>query len=356
MRNILFAMSDVYDSNTEVEWPNDMSEETIVGGLILNRIVGIAYEKIPFGRLNKENRKVLSVIKQYYENEYDCFVDKLKFVSGLLVNAAFDYAFLKGAFLNPFVYKRGQRISNDIDILVNSEDVCSIQDCFFKAGFIQGHCDESGHIIPASRREVVNSRLNNGETIPFLRYYNNELVEVDLNFSLDFKAYDSECNVSSMLKNTCEFRDGNMTIRTLSLTDFLIHLCCHLYKEASTYDWLINRRDLMLYKFCDINMFVHKYGDIKFFEKLYMKIIQYGVQKEIYYSLLFGAEIYPGLLNIPGYSKLLDYIKPESIEYLHEIVNPKEKKVYSYNHSFIEWFECANRVVQLTEKECYRNM
>ena len=103
-------------------------------------------------------------------------------------------------------------------------------------------------------------------------------------------------------------------------------------------------------------MFVHKYGDIKFFEKLYMKIIQYGVQKEIYYSLLFGAEIYPGLLNIPGYSKLLDYIKPESIEYLHEIVYPKEKKVYSYNHSFIEWFECANRVVQLTEKECYRNM
>lgn len=350
MSNILFSLSDVLNLDEKIVWPDNISEEEIVGGIILNRLVGIAYNKIPFEKLNKENKKILTVLKLYYEEQYDKFIYKLQYVSNLLKNADFNYSLLKGAFLTPALYKRGQRISNDIDILVNAQDLTKIQKIFLDAGFVQGHCDEGGRIIPASRREIVHSRLNHGETIPFLRYFNNDLVEVDLNFSLDFKAEDSTHNISVMLNDSIEYELSNVTIRTLALSDFLIHLCCHLFKEATTYDWLINRRDLMLYKFCDIYLFVHRFAGVEFFEKLIQGIYVHGVQRECYYALVHCSEIYPNMLSISGYVDMLNSIKPTSIEYLSEIVHPIEKKIYKYNISFIDWFECPNRLAQLREK------
>ena len=110
MSNILFSLSDVLNLDEKIVWPDNISEEEIVGGIILNRLVGLAYNKIPFEKLNKENKKILTVLKLYYEEQYDKFIDKLQYVSNLLKNADFDYSFLKGAFLTPALYKRGQRI------------------------------------------------------------------------------------------------------------------------------------------------------------------------------------------------------------------------------------------------------
>ena len=350
MSRMLFSLSDVLNSEEKIEWPENADEEAIVGGIILNRLVGIAYDKIPFDKLNKENKKILAVLKSFYEEQYDKFMDKLHFLSKVLKDAEFDYALLKGAFLTPKLYKRGQRISNDIDILVSAKDLSEIQDLLISAGFVQGHCDETGCIVPATRREIVFSRLNHGETIPFLRYLNDELIEVDLNFSLDFKAVDSDENVSLMLKNAIDYEFDNITMKTLCHTDFLIHLCCHLFKEATTFEWLVHRRDLMLYKFCDIYMFIHEYGNNTFFESLAYEIKKYGVQKECYYSFARCAEIYPNIKSTPGFVDMLESIKPTSLEYLSEVIHPIEKKIYKYDISFTEWFECSNRIAKLKEK------
>ena len=41
------------------------------------------------------------------------------------------------------------------------------------------------------------------------------------------------------IKNdSIEYELNDVTIRTLAPSDFLIHLCCHLFKEATTYDGL----------------------------------------------------------------------------------------------------------------------
>ena len=348
MLNILFKLSDLFN-NEKIRIDRNSSEEMVIGGIILNRIVGTAYNNLEIASLNKESQRALNILKKSYEENYDDFIEKMTFISTIFNDIKFKYAFLKGAYLIPALYQRGQRISNDIDVLINSKDISNVQSILLENEFVQGFCDESGNIIPANRRQVIESRLNYGETVPFLRYYNGKILEIDLNFSIDFKAKNNDEIVNSLLKNTKKIKTPYFEINTLSEEDFLIHLCCHLYKEATTYDWVINRRDLMLYKFSDINLFLHTYGSVEFFEKLYNRIIELNLEKECYYTFINSSIIYQHILSIAGFNEMLNNLKPESTEYLKRIVKPKDKKTFFYNMSFEEWFLSPNRVDSLTE-------
>lgn len=55
---------------------------------------------------------------------------------------------------------------------------------------------------------------------------------------------------------------------TLEDKDFIIHLCLHLYKEATTSEWVFRRKDLNLYKFNDIYVLLVKYGSIEMYKEL----------------------------------------------------------------------------------------
>lgn len=73
MNNILFNLSDVYNEE-KISIPFHESEETIVGGIILNRIVGIAYNNLNLSTLNRESRKCLSCLKGCHEKQFDSFM------------------------------------------------------------------------------------------------------------------------------------------------------------------------------------------------------------------------------------------------------------------------------------------
>ena len=45
---------------------------------------------------------------------------------------------------------------------------------------------------------------------------------------------------------------------TLDDAGFFIHLCAHLYKEATTLPWIEMHRDMTLYKYCDIHMMLEE--------------------------------------------------------------------------------------------------
>ena len=349
MTKILFSLSDVYN-HEKIQLTSTDNEEAIIGGIILNRIVGIAYYNMDMSSINKESRKCLTILKKYYEKQYDSFIKRLQFITTILKEVDFQYAFLKGAFLIPALYTRGQRISNDIDILINADDVCKIQHILMENEFVQGHCDENGNIVPATRREIIEAKMNYGETVPFLRCFNNEIFEVDLNFSMDYKAQGSKDIVDEMLQDAEVYVSDLVCVQTLSKPDFLIHLCCHLFKEATTYDWLVNRRDLMLYKFSDINVFINTYGNVLFFEDLVKKIESYHVEKACYYTFFNASKIYPRLMLVAGFEEMLERIRPISIEFLKEIVSPKERRSYMYDLDFADWFDCTNRISMLHEK------
>ena len=231
----------------------------VLGHLFFNRMAATAFDILRsrgmLGKLNREFRNSLQ--NAYLQNveRNESFFHCLKLLSSILEEHKNKYAMLKGAMLCGF-YPRGYRTSNDVDLLVAPEDISAIGKTLIKAGFRQGHI-RNGEFTPADRREIIDSKMNRGETVPyildvklpFMRY-----LEVDINFSLDYKNSDPN-TIRQMLQRAIDFRIADdVRIRTLGHTDFFIHLCAHLYKEATTLPWVKMNRDLTLYKFCDIYM------------------------------------------------------------------------------------------------------
>lgn len=150
-----------------------------------------------------------------------------------------------------------------------------------------------------------------------------------------------------MLSDVCYVELDDIGFKTLKLTDFIIHLCAHLYKEATTYDWVVGRRDLNLYKFSDINVLLRKMLDEKLCRALVERIKEFDIKNECYYTFYNSGLIYPKLYENQYFKQLLDGIKPESLRYMKQIVWPVKKELYEYQHDFIEWFLHKDRVNEL---------
>ena len=276
------------------------------------------------------------------------YKQQLKHLSSVLSIAIFDYSLLKGAFLSTNLYEPGQRVSNDFDILISSENISKLQKLLTDSGFIQGRVNSSNEIVPATRKEILESRLNYGQTVSFAKIVENSPLIIDINFSLDFKAAANNI-VEEFLNDTIDATFEDICFKTLSPVKFLLHLACHLYKEATTFDWVVGRRDLILYKFCDIYMFIHKYGTTEYFFALTEQIKKYGLERECYYTFEKASIIYPALNEINVFLKLKESIKPEKMDFMKQIIYPREKKLFKYDMSFTDWFLYPDRVSQLEE-------
>ena len=280
MSDKIFLLADVYqDRKVKIE-PED-NIEFVIGSIIANRIINIAYDNLEISSLPKEVIKILKVLKKNNEKSYDEFIYKMRYLSLLLKDLPCQYALLKGAYLTTKLYPKGKRTSNDIDILINGSDLTVLQERLLEDGFIQGEISESGDIKKASRRDIIMSRMNYGETIPFVKMISKDVkLEVDVNFSLDYKP-DTSDDVENMLRKTVMICFGDFSFYTLCPEDFIIHLCCHLYKEATVVNWVKDRRDLMLYKFSDINVFLHTFRNEDFFAKLVDRIHELKLEKRM---------------------------------------------------------------------------
>lgn len=344
----LFKLSDIYNQDI-IEFDNTIGE-ILFGKLILNKVESIAYinlcknSKLNLGRFKKS----FNVLHEKNLQDTDFYKRAISFVSKMFCNANFEYAFLKGAFLIPSIYEKGLRQSGDIDILIEERNIDKCQKILVDNGFVQGNL-KNGEIQAATRTEIIMSRMNYGETIPFYKKTQDNYIVIDINFSLDYKPAEDNMIIREMLKKTIDVPLNDTFLKTLCLSDFIIHLCMHLYKEAATYDWVLRRSDLNLYKFSDINVIFHEKVTKAIYGEIIEKIHEYGVEKECYYALFYTAEIYNNLTDILEYSILLEKIKPDNLDYLHQIIDPMQKKIYTYDMSFKEWFACENRVSYLKE-------
>lgn len=345
---ILFKLSDIYNQE-HIYYDNGLGEN-LFGKLILHRVENIAYKK-----LLSQNDVNMGVYKRSFEALYEKgieavaeYEETLAYVCNIMEKAKFKFAFLKGAFLITNVYEKGLRYSNDIDILIEEKDIDECQRILLEKGFVQGYI-KNGVLHRASRKRIVLSRMNYGETMPFCKVYGKKTILVDINFSLDYKPTLDRKIIKNMLKNTVDVPWGNNNIKTLNMSDFIIQLCMHLYKEATTLNWVIRRKDLNLYKFNDLNVIFHECVSDDIYAHVTELILKYGVQKECYYALLHTGKIYKSLMEQDEYVALLNHIKPDDIKYLYQIVDPQNKKVYMHSMSFEEWFACEERVKYLYE-------
>ncbi len=323
----------------------------VLGNLFFNRMQGAAYgllkENGLLGKLNREFRNSLAGAYQQNIGKNKSFFQCVDMLREMLIRQKGKYAMLKGALLCG-LYPDGYRTSNDIDLLVHPKNVTEIGDVLTKAGFRQGNIRD-GKFEAATRSEIIESKMTRGETVPYIlevalphiRY-----LEVDINFSLDYKSSDTKM-LENMLARTAEAVVGGNRIMTLDKYDFFIHLCSHLYKEATTLPWIRMKRDMTLYKFCDIYMLVSSFtpADVK---KLFQRAEELGMTDICSCSILWASAVFGSPDSCAQKYARYSLIGKESI--LHEVVSPSEDKRLIYTEKNIrKRFFAANRESLLRE-------
>lgn len=322
-----------------------------------NRIEGIMYKVLGDLRLlDSIPVKLRDMLIQAYE--MNCAHNKdmivvLKDLCYSLEKSEYHYALLKGAYLIPLKYEPGIRKSNDIDILVSQKSIDYIEKSLIENNFVQKIFNQQkGQLVEATRREKLFVRMNYGELVPFYKKYDLSYIKeacVDINISLDYKAKDSEEIVEKILANREKYSfDGTSELYTLSNVDFILHLCSHLYKEAIIYDWVKEERDSLLYKYCDIYVYLEK-KDKDFYDQLLERTKYCGLNKECYYTFYNSMQLFSDLYNNDFLRKFVDRIRPENTEFLKQIYWPMENKLYEYKLDFIDWVFTSNKLAYLQE-------
>lgn len=322
----------------------------VLGQLLHNRVGAVAYlalkqhELLP--KLNREIRNTLRSIYEYDSIKTDSFVAANQSLLSICKEIGFPYAFLKGAYLIE-LYPHGLRTSNDIDILISPENITNLTNILKRHGFRQGSV-RNEVFVPAERKEILLSRMNRGETVPFVRELNlpgMKYLEIDVNFSLGFRPGLDETLVRDFLNRTRPLICGE--ISTLDEIDFLIHLCAHLYKEATIMSWVEMGRDISLYKYCDIFVYLKRYFSEEYAEKLIGRVKEVGLDKECYYALYYVNKLFS--MGNCIINNVLKKIKPEDLSFMQRIFDPQKEKTYQFDMDYTSWVFCNNRKELLYE-------
>lgn len=316
----------------------------VLGHLVYNRMGGAAYGVLRdtglLGEVNREFRNTLQIVYDSYVTRTQSFQTALSRLSVPLSTLKIPYALLKGAFL-AYRYPPGYRTSNDVDILVEPRHISELTDCLTKAGFRQGYL-RGGVFAPATRQEVIAARLTRGETVPFVKEINLpglRYLEIDINFSLDYQNAGSRC-VAELLREPLWLPTRAEPVRTLMREDFLLHLCAHLYKEATTWAWVEMGRDLSLYKFADLYLLLADWPDSGY-EALARRVRKTGLEKETYEALAGTRELFG--LDSPALNRFLNDIRPAGAACLRQVIRPETHTLYEHTMDITDWLFCPDR-------------
>lgn len=329
----------------------DATTPAVLGHLFFNRMQAVAYGTLKkHGLLGKVNREFRNSLKCAYNQSVEknkSFFQCVQLVEKALVRCDCKYAMLKGAYLCK-AYPEGYRTSNDIDLLVHPKDVTEIGNALLVAGFKQGNI-RNDKFKPATRKEIIESKMMRGETVPYIKEINLpgiKFLEVDINFSLDYKPGDTDL-LDEMMNNTLFVNLEDFRVRTLRSDDFFVHLCSHLYKEATTLPWVEMMRDMTLYKYCDIYMLLND-ADKEHIDFLFERAVKLGMEKVCAFAVLQTSELFKlkNLYAVDVSRKALGY----DLDFIHRIVSPKDKKELIFaERNILDRFFADNRNALLEE-------
>jgi len=323
--------------------------EQVLGWLFANRMAGVAYSVLEktelLNNVNREFRNSLKNANLLNKKINEDYLGCIKFLSTELESCGVPYALLKGAYLC-YWYSDGCRTSNDIDVLISPDDVGKISAKLKLAGFKQGHL-KNDRFVPATRQEIIESKMMRGETVPFIKPINlphMKYLEVDLNFSLDYKNSDDTI-LKNMLSRANVLTIKSANIRVLDRYDFILHLSSHLYKEATTVPWIRMKRDMTFYKYSDIYGLLYDFttGD---YDMLLDRAEETGMRKELMYCI-HHIESFFANTEKKGAITMTE----AELQAMLEVIAPSEKKIYVYKEfDPVKRFFAKNRMDLLKEK------
>ncbi len=324
----------------------------VLGHLFFNRMPGIAYgvlrENGLLGMVNREFRNSLGAAYEQNLQKNESFGKCVAMLSGLLVPCDCRFAMLKGAYLCAHYPDGGYRTANDVDLLLSPNDVTEVGNLLSLAGFRQGNV-RNGRFVPAGRAEIIESRMTRGETIPYIKEVNlpfMKFFEVDLNFSLDYKN-NLRDPVPELLRHACIKQEKGLSVPTLSDADFFLHLCAHLYKEATTLPWIALRRDMTLYKYCDIYLLLSEMTKTQL-RTVFSRASALGMERICAYTILEVLEFF-GADHPLAYS-MSRVILADDPDFRLRVISPKKQKILRYRTADVtDRFFMESRMEDLEE-------
>ena len=303
----------------------------VLGYLFANRMQGVAFGTLKkhqlLGKVNREFRNSLAHAHEQNTQKNESFHQCIAMLNDILLSCNCPVAMLKGAYLCSR-YPIGHRTSNDVDLLVSASDITIIGKLLAKAGFIQGSI-HNGIFVPATRQEIIASRVLRGETVPYIKEVGlpfMKFFEVDINFSLDYKN-GTDNLVEELLARACKKQTAAGWIPTLCDEDFFIHLCAHLYKEATTLPWIKMGRDMTLYKYCDIYMLLTQSSDEQM-QRIFQRSLDLGLEKVCAYTILETMELFE--LNNTWINRWATQALADAPDFRLQVTAPAEKKIFQY--------------------------
>lgn len=347
----LFKSLCSFQAHTFEESLLEAATPSVLGYLFFNRMQAVAYGTLKkhnlLGKVNREFRNCLKSAYMQNLEKNKSFFECVQYIEDVLSSCQCKYALLKGAYLCKY-YPGGFRTSNDIDLLVDPRDVTEIGKALTKAGFKQGNI-RNDKFEPATRKEIIESKMLRGETVPYIKEINLpgiKFLEVDINFSLDYKPGDTDV-LTQMLDNSTYEDLGGFGIHTLRRDDFFVHLCSHLYKEATALPWVEMGRDMTLYKYCDIYMLFND-GSKEQSDFLFQRATELGMEKVCAFAVYQTSKLFE--FNNAYLVGLAESVLGNDAEFIHTVVSPKEKKSYVYyEKDILERFFSDDRKAHMKE-------
>lgn len=334
---------------------HDFDWDRFMGTIINHRVNGVVYRNM----LNLDHtplqvERTLQYIYMAQGKRNMLHRAEIKKIFEELEKANVKYAFLKGSVLNSVFYKYGERISNDTDIMVSPSDLTKVSKICSELGYFQGFI-KKGVEVPATKKEILFAKMNTYEIVPFVKKIDSEFFpfhSIDINYKL---SNDEDGKLSEVLiENTEIIEYSNHKIRSMSIENFLIYLCVHLYREATMLFKIRSGDDLALYKFMDIHFYISKMNDKINWIKLKETAVYINRFNDVYYTLYYTEKLYPGTINL----SILELFKPKNVEYLNQYFGKdNSNEVYNWDMTFEQrMFNCerCNEAMRNLSEESQR--
>lgn len=322
---------------------------------ITHRTLNLMYYHLKnMGLTNKIEEEVLKAMKtqsKVYAIRNKTYFEEIKRIFDKLNNAGIRAAILKGNFLAAKVYPSIEtRTFNDLDFLIDVKTGDSIVKILEEQGYIQGELDENtGEIVPSTRKQKMLQQLASNELQECLKKTDNPftpLLQVDLNFDVLWKG-NCPCKIDTpeLLERAVEVDIDGAKTYILDHEDFLIQLACHLYKEAALLHWINDLRDLKIYKFADIAMFIEKFENEINWDKLLGFCSRTGCGKIVYFAFYYVNLMYGQVVP----EDVMKALEPDDLGYLDEYGIENEQPAKWQFDFFTRMFE-TSRVLEVSEE------
>ena len=294
----------------------------LVYSCIYHKTVNLVWDKIR--RLNLIRHIPAQTIRffnaMYYSNSLrnKDYLAELVTIDRLLKENDIEILCAKGAFLIHNLYNIHSRSVSDMDVFARESDLKRITRVLTENGYqFSNKFDWSElAIIPMSRKQELFWQLESHNLPPLSKKSDNPFLgafNIDVSTKFFLKTDRYSFDIDGLFSRADTFSLNDSTLNVLCKEDFLIHLCCHLFREAKSDACMHIGQDLNLIKFCDINEFINRFEDGIDWDLFVQIIKDNGIAEPVYFSLYYTKLIY----NNDSIDEILQRIEPENMDFLY---------------------------------------